>query len=75
MRNADAGHRRMGPQTEIAVKTTISEDSTGILRCLREGFEPYDIPAAFLETVLTSDTLVTRLHTMAWKRDCPSLAS
>jgi GNAT superfamily N-acetyltransferase len=57
----------MGPQKEIAVRTAIPEDSTGILRCLREAFEPYRkayTPAAFLDTVLTSEALVTRLHTM-----------
>ena len=57
----------MGSQKEIAVRTAIPEDSTGILRCLREAFEPYRkayTPAAFLDTVLTSDTLITRLQTM-----------
>jgi GNAT superfamily N-acetyltransferase len=57
----------MEPQKEIAVRTAIPEDSTGILRCLREAFEPYRMaytPTAFLDTVLTSDTFVTRLHTM-----------
>ena len=57
----------MGSQKEIAIRTATQEDSAGILRCLREAFEPYRkaySPAAFLDTVLTSDTLVTRLHTM-----------
>jgi GNAT superfamily N-acetyltransferase len=57
----------MGPQKEISVRTAIPEDSSGILRCLREAFEPYReayTPAAYLDTVLTTDTLATRLHTM-----------
>jgi GNAT superfamily N-acetyltransferase len=57
----------MGPQKEIAVRMATGEDSAGILNCLREAFEPYRkeyTPEAFLDTVLTSDTLATRLHTM-----------
>ena len=57
----------MKHEKEFAVRKAVPQDVPGVLRCLSEAFEPYRkdyTPAAFLDTVLTSDTLATRLRTM-----------
>jgi ribosomal protein S18 acetylase RimI-like enzyme len=50
------------------VRTATPHDSTGILKCLHEAFEPYRIsytPEAFADTVLTPETLQHRLASMS----------
>ena len=50
------------------VTTANHEDSTGILNCLHEAFEPYRsdyTPAGFLDTVLTPETLAQRFSFMS----------
>jgi ribosomal protein S18 acetylase RimI-like enzyme len=51
----------------ITVRAATPHDSTAILACLREAFEPYRdayTPAAFTDTVLTPETLAHRFTTM-----------
>jgi len=51
----------------ISIRSASNEDVPGILACLRSAFEPYRnlyTPGAFLDTVLTSETLNQRLVDM-----------
>ena len=51
----------------VSFRKATSEDSPGILACLREAFEEFReryTPAGFLDTVLTPKTLAKRLETM-----------
>lgn len=50
------------------VRKATPHDSTGILKCLHEAFEPYRgsyTPEAFADTVLTPETLQHRLASMS----------
>jgi ribosomal protein S18 acetylase RimI-like enzyme len=52
----------------VTIRRATSADIPGILECLREAFEPYRLaytPAGFLDTVLTPETLLTRLADMS----------
>ena len=51
----------------ISIREARSEDAPGILACLRAAFEDYRrlyAPAAFLDTVLTAETIQVRLAKM-----------
>lgn len=51
----------------LSIRRAKTEDAPGILECLRAAFEDYRhlyTPAAFLDTVLTSETIQTRLAKM-----------
>ncbi len=57
----------MGPSPAFRIRRATDDDSHGILACLREAFEPYRAeytPGAFLDTVLTEETLRDRLREM-----------
>jgi ribosomal protein S18 acetylase RimI-like enzyme len=52
---------------EFAVRLARTEDAAAILQCLRAAFEPYRsqyTPQAWLDTVMTPDTLLHRLTSM-----------
>ncbi len=52
---------------EFAIRPAIVEDAAAILQCLRAAFEPYRsqyTPQAWLDTVMTPDTLLERLASM-----------
>ncbi len=52
----------------ISIRKATSEDAPGILACLREAFEEFRerySPDAFLDTVLTPETLPERLEKMS----------
>jgi GNAT superfamily N-acetyltransferase len=52
----------------IQIRKAGARDSEGILRCLRDAFEPYReryTPGGYVDTVLTPETLEQRLATMA----------
>ncbi len=54
------GHR-------IVIRPATADDSRGILECLASAFEPYRArytPGAYLDTVLTSETIAQRLESM-----------
>jgi len=56
-----------GEQTTFSIRTATIRDVDSILGCLREAFEAYRdsyTPSAFLDTVLTAETLQQRLETM-----------
>ena len=59
----------MPPQAAaVAIRKAKSEDSPGILACLREAFEEFRerySPESFLDTVLTPKMLEERLETMS----------
>ncbi len=57
----------MDPAPGSTIRRATDDDSRGILACLHEAFEPYRAeytPAAFLDTVLTAETLGARLREM-----------
>jgi len=52
---------------EFAIRLASVEDAAAILQCLRAAFEPYRsqyTPQAWLDTVMTPDTLLHRLTSM-----------
>jgi ribosomal protein S18 acetylase RimI-like enzyme len=52
---------------DFAIRPASLEDSPAILQCLRSAFEPYRAqytPQAYLDTVMTPDTLAERLRKM-----------
>jgi ribosomal protein S18 acetylase RimI-like enzyme len=52
---------------EFAIRRARTEDAAAILQCLRAAFEPYRsqyTPQAWLDTVMTPDTLLHRLTSM-----------
>ena len=52
---------------EFAIRPAIVEDACVILQCLRAAFEPYRsqyTPEAWLDTVMTPETLLQRLRSM-----------
>ncbi len=54
-------------QTLPAIRKAVQSDAVGILKCLRSAFETHRdsyTPGAFADTVLTPETLQTRLSTM-----------
>lgn len=54
-------------QDGFVIRTAIPEDAPAILQCLRAAFEPYRsryTPQAYLDTVMTLDTLLERLRSM-----------
>jgi predicted N-acetyltransferase YhbS len=58
----------MTKRQEFTVRKVVSKDSSGILKCLHEAFEPYRqayTPEAFADTVLTPQTLERRFSTMS----------
>jgi RimJ/RimL family protein N-acetyltransferase len=58
----------MSPTSPISVRRATTEDSAGVLDCLRAAFEPYRgqyTPAAFEDTVLTPHTVCERFTSMA----------
>lgn len=51
----------------LVIRSASATDSRGILDCLAEAFEPYRNsypPAAYLDTVLTEETITARLAVM-----------
>jgi GNAT superfamily N-acetyltransferase len=51
----------------VSITRATSDDSEGILRCLRAAFEPYRTqytPAAYEDTVMTSEAVRRRIETM-----------
>jgi GNAT superfamily N-acetyltransferase len=51
----------------IVIRRATATDSRGILECLASAFEPYRAsytPAAYLDTVLTAETIAQRLDSM-----------
>jgi ribosomal protein S18 acetylase RimI-like enzyme len=51
----------------IVIRRATATDSRGILECLASAFEPYRTsytPAAYLDTVLTAETIAQRLESM-----------
>jgi len=54
-------------ENDLEIRTATSEDSAGILACLAAAFEPYrdsyTVPA-YLDTVLTTETLAERFAAM-----------
>jgi ribosomal protein S18 acetylase RimI-like enzyme len=58
----------MNAELQFVIRKAVQQDSHGILRCLGEAFEPYRkdyTRDAFLDTVLTAETLELRLHAMS----------
>jgi predicted N-acetyltransferase YhbS len=54
-------------QTDITIRKTLGADAPGILECLKMAFAPYRdkyTPAAFVDTVLTAETIQHRLSQM-----------
>jgi ribosomal protein S18 acetylase RimI-like enzyme len=52
---------------EFVIRPASAEDALAILQCLRAGFEPYRsqyTPQAYLDVVMTPDTLLQRLTSM-----------
>jgi ribosomal protein S18 acetylase RimI-like enzyme len=52
---------------ECVIRSAIVEDARAILHCLSAAFEPYSsqyTPLAYLDTVMTPDTLLQRLQSM-----------
>jgi ribosomal protein S18 acetylase RimI-like enzyme len=55
------------PASEISIRSATNDDAPEILACLRAAFAPYRefyTPAAYLDTVLTPETLQDRLASM-----------
>ncbi|MGC2112688.1 MAG: GNAT family N-acetyltransferase [Candidatus Korobacteraceae bacterium] len=55
------------PPSSIAIRKAIITDASGILHCLGAAFEPYRsayTPGAYLDTVLTPETVGERLQSM-----------
>jgi GNAT superfamily N-acetyltransferase len=53
--------------SNILIRRASAADARGILECLASSFEPYRAsytPAAYLDTVLTAETITQRLETM-----------
>ncbi len=56
-----------GSPDEFAIRPASPEDTAAILQCLRIAFEPYRsqyTPQAYLDVVMTPDTLLKRLTSM-----------
>jgi GNAT superfamily N-acetyltransferase len=56
-----------GSPDEFAIRLASPEDAGAILKCLRAAFEPYRsqyTPQAYLDVVMTPDTLLQRLRCM-----------
>jgi ribosomal protein S18 acetylase RimI-like enzyme len=52
---------------EFVIRLASLEDAPAILQCLRSAFEPHRVqytPRAFLDTVMTRETLIERLRTV-----------
>ncbi len=52
---------------QFAIRSALVEDAPAILQCLRAAFEPYRsqyTPEAWLDTVMTPETLLQRLRSM-----------
>ena len=52
----------------FSVRPATPADSPGVLACLRAAFAPYQqsyTPAAYVDTILTAETLDQRLHSMS----------
>ena len=59
---------RMSQLIEFAIRPAVLKDVPAILACLRAAFVPYRkryTPAAYLDTVLTTDTIGARLLSMS----------
>jgi ribosomal protein S18 acetylase RimI-like enzyme len=55
------------PPYQVVIRPASAEDAAAILQCLRAAFEPYRsqyTPQAYLDTVMTPDTLLHRFTTM-----------
>jgi ribosomal protein S18 acetylase RimI-like enzyme len=55
------------PASEISIRSAVDNDAAEIVACLQAAFAPYRefyTPAAFLDTVLTPETLQDRLASM-----------
>lgn len=67
MKNPCANPATGATPHDFLVRAATSEDAAAILRCLRAAFDPYRsqyTPRAYLDTVLTPDTLLLRLVSM-----------
>ena len=67
MENAQATKAASAAPNEFVIRLASPEDAGAILQCLRDAFEPYRSrysPQAWLDTVMTTDTLLHRLTSM-----------
>ena len=67
MENPGGNPATGGAPYEFAVRPANAGDAGSILQCLRAAFEPYRsqyTPQAYLDTVMTPDTLLRRLTSM-----------
>ena len=58
----------MSPQTPLAIRGAVVQDAAAILACLDAAFVPYRAqytPSAYLDTVLTLETMYARLASMS----------
>jgi len=67
MENPRATKAMGGSPDEFAIRLASPEDALAILQCLRAAFEPYRsqyTPQAYLDVVMTPETLLQRLTSM-----------
>lgn len=67
MGKSNAAQGAAASSHEFAIRPARAEDAAAILQCLRAAFEPYHsqyTPQAWLDTVMTPDTLLQRLSSM-----------
>jgi len=67
MENSQATKAASATLNEFVIRPASVEDAAAILQCLRDAFEPYRsqyTPQAWLDTVMTTDTLLHRLISM-----------